>query len=1295
MTKSQSASGTRDLLAELCRLVADRAPAEVEIPSSFARRNEATETQFQDARKRTTERYRREKAATEEEYAAVRRGIVSQFEADHGDLQKEYDDVRAKIRTRSEADENAAKQELQETSWEATAISEATSGGSGLELDDIKKHLETRWEELQAIHREAVEKLKKRGHWREYRDPRPSVTPPEHDPMHRFAQAISLARSQLQAFPGPAIFRLIQGVWLFGLFVLLCLAAIVPSGLALQWPSWQWVTAGCVGMLVLLVVIGTRLRRVAGRRSARAYLGLRQIYVDAGLVRPDTLELAREEFECQYAISMQRRNSELLAANDKFAKNMADLKQRTENDLEQADENYLPRLAKMRERHDRQLQETDDKYSRILSDLDNRYRADSDRLLDDYSRTMLQSGQRFQQEWRAMAEQWEQGMEQFQASVGELNRTCDALFPDWSGLDWSDWTPPAEIPPAIRFGKHEVKLSQLNGGMPKDERLLPAQTEFTLSALLPFPERSLLLLKAEGDARDRAIDVIQSVMLRMLISHPPGKVRFTIIDPVGLGENFSAFMHLADYDEQLVANRIWTEKSHIEQRLTDLTEHMETVIQVYLRNEFQTIQEYNESAGELAEPYRILVIANFPANFSESAAHRLASIVTSGARCGVFTLLSVDTQMPAPRGFELANLEPHSLALYWRKGRCLWKHPDFGELELQFNAPAPAEQFTRIVRAVGSKVKDADRVEVPFECALPEDGQWWTADSRSGIDVPLGRAGAMKLQHLNLGKGTSQHVLISGKTGSGKSTLLHGLITNLAVRYSPDQIRFYLVDFKKGVEFKGYASEELPHARVIAIESEREFGLSVLERLDLELKNRGDLFRKLGVQDIQGFRAAKPDERLPRVLLIIDEFQELFVEDDRIAQNSSLLLDRLVRQGRAFGIHVFLGSQTLAGAYSLARSTLGQMAVRIALQCSETDAHLILSEDNTAARLLTRPGEAIYNDANGLFEGNHPFQAVWLPDDQREDYLRRIQDLAQERNCTLPPAIVFEGNVPADPSKNPLLEEVLAAAWPERSHTVRAWLGSAVAIKDPTAAQFARQSGSNLLIVGQQDESAMGILAMCFISLAAQIAPSKLPTGTQFYLFDGARPDAPEAGYLKRLASAVPHAVKVITPRRTPEAIAEISEEVARREGSGEEDAPPIYLVIYNLSRFRDLRKGDDEFGFSSLDEDKPPSPAKQFDGILREGPAFGVHTLAWCDTYNNVTRILDRQVLRELEMRIAFQMNATDSSNLVDSPAASRLGLHRGIFYDEGQGQFEKFRPYGLPADDWLAQVKKQLGGR
>jgi hypothetical protein len=66
--------------------------------------------------------------------------------------------------------------------------------------------------------------------------------------------------------------------------------------------------------------------------------------------------------------------------------------------------------------------------------------------------------------------------------------------------------------------------------------------------------------------------------------------------------------------------------------LADLTEQIELVIQKYLRNEYDSIGDYNADA-EVPEPYRFVVVANFPANFTETSARRLASIAASGARC--------------------------------------------------------------------------------------------------------------------------------------------------------------------------------------------------------------------------------------------------------------------------------------------------------------------------------------------------------------------------------------------------------------------------------------------------------------------------------------------------------------------------------------------------------------------------------------------------------------------------------------------------------------------------------------
>ena len=528
---------------------------------------------------------------------------------------------------------------------------------------------------------------------------------------------------------------------------------------------------------------------------------------------------------------------------------------------------------------------------------------------------------------------------------------------------------------------------------------------------------------------------------------------------------------------------------------------------------------------------------------------------------------------------------------------------------------------------------------------------------------------------------------------------MHALITNGALRYDPNELEFYLIDFKKGVEFKVYAAMELPHARVIAVESEREFGLSVLQRLDVELRERGEIYRQVGCQDLNGYREARPEgPPMPRVLLVIDEFQEFFVEDDKIAQEVTLLLDRLVRQGRAFGMHVFLGSQTLGGSYSLPRATLGQMAVRIALQCSEADAHLILSEDNTAARLLTRPGEAIYNDANGMMEGNNLFQVVWLTDEQREGYLERIQEMCREKGIHKPPPIVFEGNLPAEVSKNPLLNNLLEAAeWPEPPKADSAWLGDAIAIKDPTSVVFRPQSGSNVFIVGQNDEAALAMMMMSAISIAAQHPPVG-PQACRMYLLDGSPVNSSLNGRLGSLANVLPHPVKNVTWRDLGAMYTELTDEITRRQSDTAGEQVPIFVFIYDIQRFRDLRKSDDDFGFSSRsydDEPKAEPPAKMFVTVLRDGPPVGIHTVVWCDSVNNMNRTLDRQGLREFENRILFQMSANDSSTLIDLPAASKLGENRALYYSEEENRIEKFRPYGLPEAEWLEKVKAGFAAR
>jgi hypothetical protein len=121
------------------------------------------------------------------------------------------------------------------------------------------------------------------------------------------------------------------------------------------------------------------------------------------------------------------------------------------------------------------------------------------------------------------------------------------------------------------------------------------------------------------------------------------------------------------------------------------------------------------------------------------------------------------------------------------------------------------------------------------------------------------------------------------------------------------------------------------------------------------------------------------------------------------------------------------------------------------------------------------------------------------------------------------------------------------------------------------------------------------------------------------------------------------------------------------------------------------LRKSDSDFGFSlgGADEEKKADPAKDFQEIIREGPALGIHVLTWVDTMASIERTFDRAMLREFDQRILFQMSAADSSTLIDSVAANRLGFYRALLCSEEHGTIEKFRPYGLPKASEIQQLR------
>lgn len=890
---------------------------------------------------------------------------------------------------------------------------------------------------------------------------------------------------------------------------------------------------------------------------------------------------------------------------------------------------------------------------------------------------------RYEQQMLNGRQAYGQSMTDIANELQTVAQQCGLSALPWDSGAWRDFilVKTTDVPPLTRVGVITAQGSFGNIQCP---------------AILPIIGSRNIIIKAFGDAKQVATEAIQSLMLRLLATLPPGKVRFVLVDPVGLGSNMAGFMHLEDQMKELIGGRVWIEPTHIEEQLAELSAHMETVIQSYLRNRYESMEKYNEEAGEVAEPYRFLVVANLPVNFTDVAARRLISIASNGPRTGVYVLATVDMLQPFPHGFNLADLERNATVITYDGARFIWEDDVFRQCLFEPDRLPPREQFDQIVKTMGEAAREASKVEVPFDkFALPE-GEWWKGDSRAGIKVPIGQIGSRKIQHFELDNALKSSALVIGRTGSGKTTMLQILLTNLGMTYSPDEVQLYLVDFKQ-IGAKDYATYTFPHVRVIANRSEREFGLSVLRGLDKELQKRKDLFEEAGADDLEEYRD-RTSKIMPRILLIVDEFQEFFSADDNIHQEADQLFARLIRQGRAFGINVILASQTLAGAYSIENSTKDQAPIRIALQCSDADSRLILKDDNPAAQLLIRPGQAIHNDQNGLVEGNQQFQVFWLSSAKRESFLQRIKDWTVLSGKPIQPQIVFNGDQPGDIVRNVEFQELLAAsAWSDRVGTVKAWLGEPIEIKPHTSAVLRRQSRSNLAIIGQQENLGVAMLLNALVSISVQQSPAN----AFLYILNLTNVDDPWYGLPKQVAERLPHTVKIGGRRDVPGIIGEIADVVNKRMTEEEVRGPSIYLMILGLQRAQDLKSSESDYMplSYSTDPDAPPplpKPSELFAKILREGPEVGVHTLLWCDTFASFERAVQRRGVDDFSLRVAMQMSENDSQNLINSSAANKLGPNRALFSDEEHsGMLEKFKPYGIPTLEWLNQIQARLAAR
>lgn len=863
-------------------------------------------------------------------------------------------------------------------------------------------------------------------------------------------------------------------------------------------------------------------------------------------------------------------------------------------------------------------------------------------------------------------------------------------------------------------------------GMPEDKDT-PATLNFPWE--MDLAERGNLYLKASRESMEAMQAFTHAIIWNFLDSMPVSKFNISIFDTEQMGNSISPFLPLKDrLGDVFGKNLFYTSEEEMQAQLHVLKQKIEDFNQ-NKRGKYKDFLDYNAHTPKRSESAVLLVIYDFPGHMNPRMIADLKAILKNGNACGIYTLLCHNTDLSYREygGLDdfMATIKDSSMQLEWKNERCYFASYD---IELRPAIKISIEDQDQFIREYVEKEAEIREKGFGISDILAPEEAWFQETTADHLKIPMGVGDGDQVTHLVMGENQSHHTLIAGATGSGKSVLLHSIIISSMLTYSPEELKLYLMDFKSGTEFAIYDKFRLPHIKLLALDAMQEFGESILESLVKEMERRAEVFKAAeGPTKIQEY-VRQTGKKMPRILVVMDEFQILYNEESNraVARNCAKLTQRLVTEGRSYGIHLLMATQStkVVGNLALDPGTIEQMRVRVGLKCSDADSRYLFGDENykKPLEMMKGPiGTAVLSSdyTEGTLTG---FRGANCESKEREDYLKKIQEklAAYKADCR-----VFEGN-----RTEKLIDSLKARDAAEfESMPLYIHYGSPIKVAPQFVVKMTKKQRNNLLICcGGKPRMANRVANDYMISalmnqkidvycMDGNILLEELENQEkEMYRVMASATDrfhlAEDRGQIIRMIDELYETyVSLRKKGKTEKAVVvvlknleylDIISEMLKGESVEREDyLEELEEAEEPREELTEVEKafGDDLFDFlpretSSLESSsKEMSVGDELIKLFDQGSAYGIYFALSTLDYQTIretmvtSRNYDKEILKKFPNRIISSLNDSDAQALIPDVTVDKLPDNTVYYWDGIQQKFQ-LKPFVAPDAEELREL-------